>query len=106
MKTRCKDCDGNFIYEGDVLLVEEYPDKYVGGSLSFEGVVTLEKGRAMITYLDIGEEESFPVSMFPLRGRKLLTENQQKEYFRVLLLSSDSNSVPEHLWKRSIYRKV
>ena len=52
MKTRCKDKNGNVIHVGDILHVEEYPDKYVGGSLDFEGIVTLENGRAMVTYWD------------------------------------------------------
>ena len=41
-KTRFKDKDGNYIYIGDVVLVEEYPDRYVGGSLDYEGIIEWE----------------------------------------------------------------
>ena len=41
MKTRCKDKTGRIICVGDILHVEEYPGKYVGGSYDFDGVVTI-----------------------------------------------------------------
>ena len=50
MRTRCMDKNRTPIWEGDILHVEEYPDKYVGCSLDFEGVVTIENGRAMVIY--------------------------------------------------------
>lgn len=65
MRTRCKDKNHNPIWEGDILHVEEYPGEYVGGSLDFDGVVTIEDNRVMVTYLDIGEQESFPCLHVP-----------------------------------------
>lgn len=101
MRTRCRDKNGDSIWEGDVVSVEEYPDKYVGGSLSFEGVVTLEKGGARITYFDIGEEESFPLSFFPVAGREILTDEESRGYWRTALLGGEP---PEELWKKEKYR--
>ncbi len=74
-KTRYKDRNGERICIGDFLHVEEYPDKYVGGSLDFEGVVEERDGIIVVTYYDIGEEESFPVAMFPVAGRIRLTDS-------------------------------
>jgi hypothetical protein len=68
MKTRCKDKTGTWIYEGDILHVEEYPNRYVGGSYDFEGVVVIENGRAMVTYLDIGKVRDCLYQCFRLRG--------------------------------------
>ncbi len=101
MKTRCKDKNGNAIWENDILHVEEYPGKYVGGSLNFEGVVNIQNGKAMVTYLDIGEEESFPISMFPIQGREIWPEEWRKKYWKSMFLGAEP---PERLWKENLYR--
>lgn len=102
MKTRCKDKNGNTICVGDILYVEEYPDRYVGGSLAFEGVVTKENGCAVVTYFDIGEEESFLVSMFPISGREIQSEQDRYEYWKTALLGGEP---PEEWWKEELYRQ-
>ena len=101
MRTRCKDKNHKAIWEGDILHVEEYPDQYVGGSLDFEGVVTIEDGKAMVTYLDIGEEESYPISYFPLKGREIMSENYRHSYWKTLHLGGEPN---EGCWKEELYR--
>lgn len=101
MKTRCRDCKGNIIHVGDILHVEEYPDKYVGGSLDFDGIVTIEEGRACVTYLDIGEEETFPITMFPIEGREIFNEEERYRYWKTLHLGGEP---PEKLWKEDMYR--
>lgn len=102
MKTRCKDRLGRTICVGDILHVEEYPGKYVGGSLDFEGVVTIEEGRACVTYLDIGEEESFPISMFPIEGRRIFNEKERYGYWKTMHLGGEPS---ERLWKEDLYRE-
>lgn len=101
MRTRCKDKNHNPIWEGDILHVEEYPGEYVGGSLDFDGVVTIEDNRVMVTYLDIGEQESFPVSMFPLKGREIRGEKARYEFWKSLHLGGEP---VKGLWKESLYR--
>ena len=102
MKTRCKDKNGNVIHVGDILHVEEYPDKFVGGSLDFEGIVTIENGRAVVTYHDIGEEESYPISMFPISGRYIWPEKWRYDYWKTVHLGGEP---PEYLWKDGLYRE-
>ena len=102
MKTRCIDRNGKAIYEGDILHVEEYPDKLVGGSLDFEGVVSMDKGSAYVTYYDIGEEESFLISHFPKAGRMVLSEKDRRDYWKTALLGGEP---PEYLWKEDLYRE-
>lgn len=102
MKTRCKDKNGHHICVGDILHVEEYPGRYVGGALDFDGVVTIEDGRGFVTYLDIGEEESFPISMFPIEGRELFSEEERHRYWKTMFLGDEP---PEYLWKEDLYRK-
>lgn len=103
MKTRFKDKDGHSIYVGDVIHVEEYPDKYVGGSYSYEGVVEIEDGRVVCTYYDLGECEALPLSFFKKAGRKLLTEEQQRLYWKTHFLGAEP---PEIIWKRDLYRNT
>ena len=102
MKTRCRDRNGRTICVGDILHVEEFPGRYVGGSLDFEGVVTIDGGKAYVTYLDIGEEESYPVSMFPVEGREILDETDRYRYWRTMHLGGEP---PEYLWKSDLYQK-
>jgi len=103
MRTRCKDKHGEVIIAGDVVHVEEYPGKWIGGSLDFEGVVTKYKGKAIITYFDIGEEESFPLTMFPVEGREILSEKERYEYWKTALLGGEP---PAILWKRELYEAI
>lgn len=103
MKTRFHDKNFEPIYIGDILHVEEYPDRFVGGSLNFEGVVELDNnGTVVITYYDIGEQESFPLSAFPRNGRLVLCEEERYKYWRTAFLGGEP---PEELWKREIYTK-
>lgn len=103
-KTRFKDCNGEPIYIGDVVLVQEYPDEYVGGSLDFEGRVYPDNnGQIVVCYSDIGEWEEFPLSMFSKRGRTLLTEKQQYEYAKTQNLGGEPTEME---WKRDVYRNT
>ena len=102
IKTRCKDKNGNAICVGDILHVEEYPGKYVGGSLDFEGVVTMENGKAFVTYYDIGEEEGYLVSSFPINGREIWPEKWRYDYWKTAFLGSEP---PPELWKEELYRE-
>lgn len=99
-KTRYTDRNNEPIYIGDIVFVEEYPDEYVGGSYSYEGVIEEHEGNIYCTYYDIGECEPLPLSMFPKKGRKVLTEAERKEYWRVSMLGAEP---PEFLFKRDLY---
>ena len=99
-KTRFRDRDGNAIYVGDIVSVDESPDKYVGGALSYDGVIEERSGKIYCTYYDIGEEESFPLSMFPKRGRYVLNEQERYEYWKTAMLGGEPN---EELYKRELY---
>lgn len=101
-KTRFKDKDGNAIYVGDIVSVEEYPDEYVGGSLSYEGVIEERGGEIYCVYYDIGEEEALPLSMFPKRGRYVLTEEERYRYWKTAMLGGEPD---ERLYKRELYTK-
>lgn len=102
IKTRYKDKNGEPIYLGDIVHVEEYPGKYIGGSLDYEGVVDQDiNGSIVVTYLDIGESESFLLKRFPINGRRLFTENERRLYWKSLMLGAEP---PEHLYKRELYR--
>lgn len=102
-KTRYKDKDGQSIYIGDIIYVNEYPDKYVGGSYSYEGVVEIENGKVVCVYYDLGEREALSLSFFKKKGRELLTEEQQRRYWKTALLGAEP---PESLWKRNLYRNT
>lgn len=99
-KTRYKDSNGDRIRIGDIVWVREYPDKYVGGSLDYEGVVEEIDGTVCATYYDIGEEESTALSVFPVKGRTLLTEEEQRKYWKTRFLGEEP---PEYLYKRDMY---
>lgn len=103
-KTRFKDKNGDAIYIGDVVSVEEYPDKYVGGSLDYDGVVEWDDNAksVVVTYYDIGEEESMPLSFFSVKGREILEERNRKAFWKSLMLGAEP---PERLYKREQYYK-
>ena len=93
-----------FYMDGD----KEYPticgtgtEDYFCGSYDFEGVVVIENGRAMVTYLDIGESEGLPISMFPIEGRQIYPEKWRYDYWKTMHLGSEP---PEYLWKEELYR--
>ncbi len=100
--TRFKDRNGDRIWIGDVVLVQEYPDKYVGGSLDYEGVVEEREGTIVATYYDIGEEEWTPLSHFPVKGRLILNEEERREYWRIKMLGGEP---PERFYKRELYHE-
>ena len=102
MKTRFKDKNGDFIYIGDIVSVEEYPDECVGGSYSYDGIIEERNGIIYAVYYDIGEEEALPLSMFPKRGRVILDEKGRYEYWKTAFLGGEP---PEKLYKREIYAK-
>lgn len=102
MKTRFKDKNGDCIYTGDIVSVEEYPDKYVGGSYSYDGIIEKRNGIIYAVYYDIGEEEALPLSMFPKRGRVILDEKRRYEYWKTAFLGGEP---PDELYKREIYTK-
>lgn len=97
LKTRFKDKNNNPIYIGDIVYVEEYPDKYVGGSYSYEGVIEEYDKTICVTYYDIGEEEAIPLSCFPKKGREILSAKKQYEYWKNQFLGADP---PKHLYDR------
>lgn len=103
MKTRFKDKNGDCIYTGDIVSVEEYPDKYVGGSYSYDGIIEKRNGIIYAVYYDIGVEETLPLSMFPKRGRLILDEKGRYEYWKTAFLGGEP---PEELYKREIYTKI
>ena len=72
-KTRYHDKNGRKICYGDFIHVTEYPDRYVGGSLDYEGIVEWDNAtrQPVVTYWDIGISESSPLKMFPLAGREI-----------------------------------
>lgn len=103
MKTRFKDKNGEPIYTGDIVSVEQYPDKYVGGSYSYDGKIEERNGEIYAVYYDIGEEEALPLLMFPKRGRLVLDERERYEYWKTAFLGGEP---PEELYKREIYAGI
>lgn len=103
-KTRFKNEYGEPIYIGDVVHVEEYPGKYVGGSLDYEGVIEWDESieEVVATYYDIGEQESTMLKHFPKKGRTVLEEWQRKAYWKSLMLGEEP---PERLYKREKYHE-
>ncbi len=101
-KTRFKDRNGDTIYIGDVVNVEEHPGKYVGGSIDYEGVIEWEDSRVVAVYYDLGEREAMPLSMFPVKGRRILKAWQRKEYWRSLMLGAEP---PKRLYMRDRYHE-
>lgn len=73
-KTRYSDKMGRKICYGDLIHVEEYPDRYVGDSLNYEGIVEWddEAKQTVVTYWDIGFSEATPLSIFPIKGREII----------------------------------
>lgn len=73
-KTRYSDKKGRKICYGDFIHVEEYPDRYVGGSLDYEGIVEWDDvaKQTIVTYWDIGFSEATPLRMFPIKGREII----------------------------------
>ncbi len=103
MKTRFKDRNEEIIYTGDIVSVEQYPDKYVGSSYSYDGIIEERNGIIYAVYYDIGEEEALPLSMFPKNGRLILNEHERYEYWKTAFLGGEP---PEELYKREIYSKI
>ncbi len=103
MKTRYKDKHGKPIYTGDIVYVEEYPDKYVGGSLAYEALIVNDNGTIQAVYQDLGESEATPLSYFPVKGREIFTERQRYEYWRTVHLGGEP---PEYLWREELYRSA
>ena len=101
IKTRLKDRNGKQIFVGDILTVTEYPDKYVGGSLDYTGVVEIRDGIAVCTYYDLGECEPERISRFPISGRVLATEEQRRLYWKTACLGGEP---PDCYWKENLYR--
>lgn len=101
IRTRLRDINGEPIYVGDLLYVCEYPEKYVGGSLDYEGIVEIRDGVACCTYYDIGEEYPEPISRFPIAGREVLGEEARHRYWKTAFLGEEP---PEDLWKEDRYK--
>ena len=98
-KTRFKDCNGEQIYIGDIVSVDQYPDDYVGGSYSYDGIIAEVNGTVCAVYHDIGEEEAVPLSMFPRKGRRIFGEKERYNYWKTALLGGEP---PADLIKRPI----
>lgn len=96
-KTRYKDKNGTVIFTGDILHVEEHPDKYVGGALDYDGIVFEDAdGIIQVGYADLGVNEESPLSMFPVRGRYVFNEEERYKYWKTQHLGEEP---PEELWK-------
>lgn len=101
IRTRLRDKNGAPIYVGDLLYVCEYPEKYVGGSLDYEGIVEIRDGVAVCTYYDIGLEFPCAVSHFPAAGRTVADEAARHRYWKTAFFGEEP---PEDLWKEDRYK--
>lgn len=84
-KTRFKDQDNKPIYIGDWIHVQEYADddERSFGALDYEGRVEWETGWngkpiVAVVYYDIGEREGTPLTCFPKKFRRILTEEEKE----------------------------
>lgn len=97
LKTRFKDGRGKPIYYGDVLHVEDKATR-----LDFEGVIECIEGKACVSYRDQDGCETFPISFFKKADRRLLTQEQRREYWKGRLLGDEP---PRYLYIRGEYAK-
>lgn len=74
-----------------ILKVSEYT--YIPKILSDKG-----KPSGML----LGEEATFPISMFPIEGRSLYEEKDRYRYWKTMNLGGEP---PECLWKEDLYRE-
>lgn len=79
-KTRFKDKNGETIWIGDWVHVEEDPVNNRGGTLDYEGVVEeLGDGTPIVTYYDFGWSEYTPLGYFPKAGREVIMHYEKED---------------------------
>lgn len=101
-RTRLRDKDGKIICVGDILHVEEYPNKNIDGSLDYEGIVEMDGNKAVCAYYDIGVRESSNIAHFPKEGRRILNEAERYKYWKTQCLG---NEPPIYYYKEDLYKK-